>query len=220
MLGPRSLRTRTRGGSHHPPQSRMRALAVALLLGAVLMPAATAAPVAATISTYLAVPKVKQSQSQWCTMGANQSIVRFLYGFTYAQCEQANDSFNLTSCCINPTSSSCNKGRHLEVVRDTNLERYGIGGTVRSGTLTWSELSSEITTHERPFMVHINWLDGNGNAYAAHVWVVRGRYYHDGSNYRSVSVMDPGDGLYKSYEWGFFNNNSGFDWVRTLWRYD
>jgi hypothetical protein len=195
-----------------PAIRKLAAAAAALLLAASTSHFNVDAASAASGGRSLSVPLVKQSQSQWCWAGTTQSIVKYLFGFTYAQCTQANHRWGRTDCCTNPSSSNCNKPTSLSSVHDYLRDKQAIY-TDQAWPLSWSDMTAEIGTRGRPFWIRWGW-DGTSSG---HIVVARGYYWHD-SGTDQISTMDPSDATYKWYSWAWFNNNSTMTWTNTLWK--
>lgn len=195
----------------HRPKIRRIAAAVAVLLLAASM-SLTGPTVAASGGVSLSVPSIKQSQSQWCWAASTQSAVKYLFGITYTQCQQANARFNRSDCCTYPSSSNCNKPSALADVGNYLHAEKAIDSTHEWWALSWSQTTGEIGTQHRPFLIRIGWSGGGG-----HIIVGRGYSWHDGGT-DQFSTMDPGSATYKWYSWSYFKNNSSFTWTNTLWK--
>jgi len=194
---------------------RRVAAAVAAFLLAASMSQVTALPAnAASGGVSLSVPLVHQTQNQWCWAASTQSVVKYLFGITYTQCQQANDRFNRSDCCQYPSSGNCNKPSALADVGNYLHAKKAIDSTHEWWSLSWSQTTGEIGTQRRPFLIRVGWSSGGG-----HIFVGRGYYWHDGGT-DQFSVMDPwpNPATYVWYSWSYFKNNSTFTWTNTLWK--
>ena len=194
---------------------RYHRLAIAVIVAAGALATSSTPAQAATISVGLSVPLVPQKQANWCWAASAQAVVKYVFGIDYSQCDQANDRFSRSDCCQNPSSSSCNQVSTLADVGNYLASKKGINSTHEWWRLSWAQVTAEIGTARRPFLIRIGW---GGSPTLGHVEVVRGfNDYSTSAN--SLGVMDPVDGArYAWYTWTYFINNADFTWSNTLWK--
>ncbi|MEI7743624.1 MAG: papain-like cysteine protease family protein [Chloroflexota bacterium] len=168
---------------------------------------------AATINVALNAPITGQQQSQWCWAASTKSAVQYIFGISYSQCQQANDRFNRSDCCTNPSSTNCNQSSPLADVGNYLASKKGINSTHEWSSLSWSQAKSELGTARRPFLVRYGWDGG----FDGHIVVARGYVDYDTAA-DSIGVMDPNGGSYPWYTWSYLKDNSTWTWTNTLWK--
>jgi hypothetical protein len=125
----------------------------------------------------LGLPQLGQTTDQWCWAASGEMIMTFL-GASVSQCEQANQKFDLTSCCITPTPTECVR----PAWPDFAAWGFSFKKTSAGEPVSWECLRAEIEAG-RPIAFSWGWPDNTG-----HMMVVAG--FND--NGQQVLVYDPG----------------------------
>ena len=132
------------------------------------------------------VPQIKQEQSNWCWAACAEMVLRYYDDSTVRQCEFANELFNRTECCLEPSIPACN--RPCEMPDISNLySRKHIRSEFVDKAISFSKLQSEIDA-DRPVEVAYFWKDLGK---PGHSVIVRG-WRIDGQE-EFVHVNDPAD---------------------------
>jgi hypothetical protein len=120
-----------------------------------------------------------QTQTNWCWAATAKSVSQFYFALTtWTQCKIASAELGLT-CCVSPVPSACNVSWYL----DRALTRTHNFVSIRTGTLTYSEIRAEIRAG-RPVGARIGWSGGGG-----HFMVIYGCSRIGGTIY--VDIDDP-----------------------------
>jgi hypothetical protein len=130
----------------------------------------------------MAVLLVPQEVDNWCWAASAQMIMSY-FGKNVAQCEQANDEFRRTDCCVSAKGilpANCDSGGWPQ------FERYGFTYfRTHNAPLSWEMLQQEIAG-KRPVAFSWGWTQ---NAGQGHMMVAIG--YLDAPTGRLVFVNDP-----------------------------
>jgi len=153
----------------------------------------------------LNLPTVQQEQTNWCWAGTAQAILSF-HSVSETQCNMANYVFSLTTCCTNPTSTSCNQGTYNSQ-QSSLYSHFGFTNTAINTYLSFQQVQSEINAN-RPFKFGWSWTSGGGHAMA-----VRG--YDSTNSY--VYYMDPWTGEYKTITYSAAVSASDHTWSSTIY---
>jgi len=96
-----------------------------------------------------------------------------------AQCRQANDRFNLTTCCDSPTPDDCVNGGW------PNFPKYGYTAKHTTDTaLSWDDLRRQIGCRRVPVAFTWRWTGGSGHMMVASGYAIR-------NGVKWVTVRDP-----------------------------
>jgi Papain-like cysteine protease AvrRpt2 len=130
-------------------------------------------------SATLAVGLNSQELNNWCWAASGQMVMKSL-GQDVSQCSQANDEFQLTSCCPSAVAGDdCDQSGWPE------FAKHQIRFQRTSGTpLSFVELQKQIACRKRPVAFSWRWVGGGG-----HMMVAIGYAVIDGTRY--VEVNDP-----------------------------
>ena len=132
------------------------------------------------------IPQIIQEQSNWCWAACAEMVIRYHNESATQQCELANELFNRTECCSDPSSPNCN--RPCETRDISNLySRKHIHSKFVENAVTFSKLQSEIDA-DRPVEVVYFWRDWEK---PGHSVIVRGWRIEDKEEF--VHVNDPAD---------------------------
>ena len=133
------------------------------------------------------VPQIKQEQSNWCWAACAEMVLRYHGGSAIRQCEFANELFDRTECCLEPSSPACN--RPCEMLDISNLySSKRIHSKLVEKAVPFSKLQSEINANRLVEVVYF-WRDWGK---PGHSVIVRG-WRIDGQE-EFVHVNDPADG--------------------------
>jgi len=177
------------------------------LMIAVLILSATMSVYAADSIAVISVPKVMQSQTNWCWAACGESILRYF-----------NKSVTQTSFA-NLIVGGRNCGASDQDVQ-TGLANWNVNGTLVQNYISFSTARSNIRAG-RPIYAGWTWHDVPvGATVNGHAIVIRGT---DGTSASSgyISYMDPGDGQYHTLTYAEFKggSSSSYDhiWDGTIY---
>jgi hypothetical protein len=122
----------------------------------------------------LAVPYIKQEQTNWCWAACCEMVFDF-NSVTVRQCDMATSQFG-GNCCVTPSSAVCNQGNWPENV----YPQYTFQCLRTNAAFTAAAVQTEINAG-RPVEVYYAWTGGG-----AHVALIIG-YYDNGD----FEVNDP-----------------------------
>ena len=101
----------------------------------------------------------RQEQSNWCWAAVAVSVAHFFDDSSqWLQCSLVNAELRQSECCINGTSSTCNKPWYL----DRALRRTENFHTWSSGRISASDLIDQLA-QGAPVAVRIGWNGGGGH---------------------------------------------------------
>jgi hypothetical protein len=123
----------------------------------------------------LAVPYIKQEQTNWCWAACCEMVFDFNSVVTVRQCDMATSQFG-GNCCVTPSSAVCNQGNWPENV----YPQYTFQCLRTNAAFTAAAVQTEINAG-RPVEVYYAWTGGG-----AHVALIIG-YYDNGD----FEVNDP-----------------------------
>ena len=132
------------------------------------------------------VPRIKQEQPNWCWAACAEMVLRYYDRPAIRQCDFANELFDRTECCAEPSSPDCD--RPCEMLDISNLySSKHIHNKLVDRAVPFSKLQSEIDAN-RPVEVVYFWRDWGepGHSVIVHGW------YADGND-EFVHVNDPAD---------------------------
>ena len=118
----------------------------------------------------LRVPMHKQEQPQWCWAGAALMILHYYGRFDARQCGLADWAFGLNFCCVDPSSSACN--RPLGDPHITRLfHSYSLTASYSRRPVPHHTLQFEIDAN-RPAQIGWTWNGGTGHVVVVVGWGV------------------------------------------------
>ncbi len=127
----------------------------------------------------LAVGLDSQELDNWCWAASGQMVMKNL-GQEVSQCSQANDEFQLSSCCPTSTASDeCNRGGWPEFAKHQIRFQRTAGQP-----LSFGDLQTQIACQKQPVAFSWKWIGGGG-----HMMVAVGYAVLNGTKY--VEVNDP-----------------------------
>ena len=132
------------------------------------------------------VPQIIQEQSNWCWAACVEMVIRYYNEPATQQCEFANELFNRTECCSDPSSPNCNRPCETRDISNLYLRKH-IHSKFVEDAVPFSELQSEIDA-DRPVEVVYFWRDWEK---PGHSVIVRGWRIEDKEEF--VYVNDPAD---------------------------
>ncbi|MCP4148663.1 MAG: hypothetical protein GY757_13030 [bacterium] len=106
-----------------------------------------------------------QEHSNWC-WDASCQMCFTNYNKNYSQCSIANYIFGRSDCCGVSTfnwSHTCNQGGTVYDMRDT-LTAGGVSNSYTFSGFSWSNVTYQISTRGRPFIMCWYWTGGGGHA--------------------------------------------------------
>jgi hypothetical protein len=119
-----------------------------------------------------------QETSMWCWAASGQMCMSFL-GRDVSQCEQANNEFNMSTCCNTPYQLNCIQGGWPE------FNKYGFTADVTSNSpLSWEEIKHQVGCLKKPIAFSWHWVGEGG-----HMMVITG--YQLSENEKYLTVLDP-----------------------------
>lgn len=131
------------------------------------------------------VPHIKQEQSNWCWAACAEMIFRYYGVSPTRQCDFANELFDRTECCLDPSGLNCNQPCEIENL--SNLySRKGINSKFLSETVPFSKLQSEINADRPVEVVFYQKRKKRGHLIILHGWRITGTE-------KFVHVNDPKD---------------------------
>ena len=155
---------------------------------------------AITTSEAVAIPKVKQAQTNWCWAASSVSILKY-YGKSVTQNAFVS---KVKGSAVNKTASD------REVL--AGLKAYGLTGTLVSDAITYNRIVSQIGTG-KPVYAGWTWNTSGG-----HAIVIDG---FDGLSASTgyVEYMDPADGKCHSLSFYAFKGGSSYNhvWDGTIY---
>ncbi len=99
-----------------------------------------------------------QTQTQWCWAALASSVAKFYNDpSTYTQCGLANTAFTQTTCCVNGSSSACNKPYGMA----SGLKLVKHWKATYARAFSMSEIAAEIDV-KHPLAVAVLWSSGSG----------------------------------------------------------
>lgn len=133
------------------------------------------------------VPQIKQEQSNWCWAACAEMVLRYYDGSAVRQCEFANELFDRTECCLEPSSPACNRPCEMLDISNLYLSKH-IHSKLLEKAVPFFKLQSEIDA-DRPVEVVYFWRDWGkpGHSVIVHGWRIDGQE-------EFVHVNDPADG--------------------------
>lgn len=131
------------------------------------VPAAAAFGLAAAAPPMLAVPYVKQTQTQWCWAACAEMVARYHGAADVKQCALANFLHGQTKCCASPGSAACNLPCSFEGVGQV-YNHLGINCISHTWPVNAQVVLRELNAG-RPVEVGYAWSGGGG-----HVAVIYG----------------------------------------------
>lgn len=155
-------------------------------------------------SNQLYVTVYSQEKSNWCWAAAGKSIIKYLYGDAFSQCNLYMWGKGYSSCSTNETGSIWSQFTNM-------FNEAGVynGGGVLMTAMEWPYIEAQINL-KRPALALIAWTGGGG-----HFAVVNG--YNDSTtdylywtdiNYNAQSVVK-----YTSYS--YFKSNANWKWTAS-----
>jgi hypothetical protein len=139
-----------------------------------------------------------QETENWCWAACGQMVMEYL-GRDISQCEQANNRYDLTGCCIRdlvPLRANLSKDdssliAYVNCARSgwPEFEKYNFASKrTTNAALKWDELKAQLSggpdSRGRPVVFSWRWKKGGG-----HMMVAKGYTSIDGQNY--VIILDP-----------------------------
>ncbi|KAF0813425.1 hypothetical protein IGB42_01776 [Andreprevotia sp. IGB-42] len=134
--------------------------------------------------TQLRFAMQRQQQTHWAWAAVTASVARYYDPrATTSQCELANWAFNQINCCIDGSSSACNRPYLLAEA----LQHLGHLHQQTEGGISLPALTGEIDAAQ-PVVVAIRWTQGTER----HPVVITG--YDDTGPITTIEINDPADG--------------------------
>ncbi|MDG3008448.1 papain-like cysteine protease family protein [Paludisphaera mucosa] len=112
-------------------------------------------------------PKL-QEQSEWCWAACLDMVLEANADFSKNQCDFANAAYELTGCCLAPSSSLCNQPIPVIQFRQ-EYERYGFAAQFYNGSISFNAVKLEVDA-DRPVQVGVSWTGGGGHAMLITGW--------------------------------------------------
>lgn len=130
------------------------------------------------------VPEIKQEQFNWCWAACAEMVIHYYAGPATRQCDFANELFDRTECCSEPSNPNCNRPCEMLDISNLYSNRH-IHSQLVDKAVPFSKLQSEIDA-DRPVEVVYFWRDWEK---PGHSVIVRG-WRIDGEE-EFVHVNDP-----------------------------
>lgn len=140
------------------------------------------------------VPPITQQYSTWCWVADGLMAERYFSDSSVTQSQ-----FYYAASCVDG-SMTCIK---------SHLNSYSISSTVKSGTLTFSQIESEIYTNNK--LIIIGWI---AEGTSGHVVLAKGFKVINGVNYVVYNDSSDGQSHYRTYD--YMCSNSTYTWQETL----
>ena len=130
----------------------------------------------------LAIPRVEQTQTNWCWAACAEMVLHYFGKSALAQCDFATFLVNDPSCCTAPSSPMCDTRCEYDEV-GLVYGHWGIQATLVRSAVTFDTLVQELKS-QQPVEVGIIWAGGGGHL----VLVVQAT---DSNGQALVVVRDP-----------------------------
>ena len=109
-----------------------------------------------------------QEQTEWCWATCLKMVLEKNGDSSKHQCDFANAAYELTGCCLAPSSSLCNSP--LPVLQySQEYNRYGFGANYVGDSISFSAIQFEVNSGN-PVQVGIAWNGGGGHAVLITGW--------------------------------------------------